>query len=184
MYRYNDGLETQRLITRFLTHADAPAWEAFLSDPIAGRFSPDNKNVPVAERAAKWIDFCLKRYHEQRYGLQALIEKETGIFVGQCGLILQEVGGVHEIEIGYHLFPQYWGKGYATEAARAFRDYGFENNIAPSIISLIHPDNTPSKQVALRNGMAYRETTTAFRTYECEIYRITKEEWLKIKDNK
>jgi [ribosomal protein S5]-alanine N-acetyltransferase len=184
MYLYNDGLETQRLTTRFLTAADAPAWELFLANPESGRFAPDDKKEPLTERAIKWIDFCLKRYQEQRYGLQALIDKGTGAFVGQCGLILQEVGGKNEIEIGYHLFPQYRGMGYATEAARAFRNYGFENDIAASIISLIHSDNTNSKHVALRNGMTFRETTTAFRNYPCEVYRITKEEWLKSENDK
>jgi len=182
MYRYNDGLQTPRLTTRYLTQADAPAWEAFLAHPIAGRFATDDKSIPLAQRAENWIGFCLKRYAEQRYGLQALIEKETGALVGQCGLILQDVGGIGEIEIGYHLLPQYWGKGYATEAARAFRNYGFETGVAPSIISLIHPDNHPSKQVARRNGMTYRETTTAFRNYPCEVYRITREEWLQLEE--
>lgn len=181
MYLYNDGLETNRLTTRFLTIEDASAWATFLADPVAGRFAPDDKAVPVAERAEKWIEFCLKRYREQRYGLQALIEKETGVFVGQCGLILQEVNGRNEIEIGYHLFSQYWGKGYATEAARAFRDYAFENDMAPAVVSLIHPDNASSQKVALRNGMTLRETATAFRNYECDVFRITKDEWLELK---
>lgn len=177
MYIYNDGLQTERLATRFLVPADAAIWAGFLKDEQASRFATFSGYTDPADRAKAWIDFTLARYENERYGLQALIEKATGEFIGQCGLILQEVDGQCEVEVGYHLFPRYWGQGYATEAARAFRDYGFENNQATSIISVINPLNEPSKKVARRNGMRLVKEDGRMRDGSYNIFRITRAEW-------
>ena len=131
--------------------------------------------------AQYWIDLCLKRYEENRLGLQALLDKETGAFIGQCGLLKQEVNGKPEIEVGYHLIGRYWGMGYATEAAQMFRDYGFENSATESLVSIIHPLNEQSKKVAMRNGMKLVDTRTIFREQEYHLYRITREEWESIR---
>jgi [ribosomal protein S5]-alanine N-acetyltransferase len=133
------------------------------------------------EMAKEVIALSLKRYEEGRFGLQALISKETGAFIGKCGLLLQEVNGKNEIEVGYHLLPAYWGKGYATEAAQRFRDYAFENNITDSVVSIIHPDNTLSKKVALRNGMQLVDAHAAFKGRKYELYRIKRKEWEELK---
>jgi ribosomal-protein-alanine N-acetyltransferase len=173
---YIDGLETDRLITLFLTPGDIPAWAEYFKDPIATQFATTGDKTPE-ELATDWVNFALKRYEENRLGLQALVHKETGEFIGQCGILVQEVNGKSEIEIGYHLFRKYWGQGYATEAARKFRDYGFENNVADSIVSIIHPLNIRSKKVAERNGMKLVDTKAIFRGKEHELYRITREKW-------
>ena len=173
---YTDHLETARLTTRFLTKDDVTAWVEYCKDPIATRFTAVPGKKPE-EMAKAGINVTLKRYKEKRYGLQALITKETGEFVGQCGLLLQEVNGKNEIEIGYHLIPRYWGKGYATEAAKKFRDYAFENNITDSVISCVDPDNTESKKVALRNGMRLVETNAVCKGAKYDLYRITRKEW-------
>lgn len=147
-----DRLQSARLTTRYVTLADAEPWLEYCNDPIAIEFTNIQGKSPE-ELVQVFIDFTLKRYEEQRGGLQALIEKETGAFVGMCGLFPQEVNGEEMIEVGYHLLRRYWGEGYATEAAQLFRDWGFENGVADTIVSIIHPDNIRSKQVALRNGM-------------------------------
>jgi len=82
-----------------------------------------------------------------------LILKETGRVIGECGLVWQEVDGVAEIEIGYHLRRELWGLGLTTEAARACRDYGFNQLGCDRLICLIHPDNLASRPVAEKNGM-------------------------------
>ncbi len=173
---YTDHLETPRLITRFLTQEDVAIWVEYCKDPIATRFTAFEGKTPE-EMAQASIDLSLQRYRENRYGLQALIDKETNEFVGKCGLLLQEVNGKQEIEVGYHLLPRYWGKGYATEAARRFRDYAFENDLADSVISLIDPDNTESKKVAIRNGMQLTETGAVCKGAKYDLYRITRKEW-------
>lgn len=137
---YTDGLESERLTTRFLNEGDIAAWSVFVGNDENIRYTSANYDIPKEQRADDWIRFTMERYRTGRYGLQALIEKSTGAFVGQCGLILQEVEGISEIEIGYHLQNSYRGMGYATEAASLFRDYAFEKNITASVISIIDPE--------------------------------------------
>jgi len=173
---YTDGLETERLITRFVTPDDAAAWVEYCSDPVATKFSAIAGKTP-GEMAEFVIDVTIKRYADQKGGLQALISKETGELVGQCGLMIQEVDHKMEVEIGYHLLRKHWGKGYATEAAAKFRDYGFENNLADSLVSIIDPKNVASKNVATRNGMQLVATGVQFKGNEYELFRITRREW-------
>ncbi len=132
--------------------------------------------------AAYVIDVTIKRYADNRLGLQALIDKQTGAFIGQCGILIQEVNGINEIEVGYHLLRKHWGKGYASEAAQMFRDYGFENKVADSLISIIHPLNFPSKNVALRNGMRMVARGIGFIGKQYDLFRITRKfEWEELK---
>ena len=94
----------------------------------------------------------------------------TGEFVGLCGLLTQEVDGKMELEIGYHLLPGQWHKGFATEAAVFCKAFAREKALAPSVISLIDPDNLPSQRVAERNGLQL-ERTTLFRGKPARVYR-------------
>jgi len=174
--QYTDRLETARLITRFLTPDDAAVWVEYCSDPVATRFTAMEGKTPE-EMAQEGIALSLKRYKENSFGLQALISKETGAFIGKSGLLLQEVNGENEIEVGYHLLPKYWGKGYASEAAQKFRDYAFERHLTDSVVSIIHAHNMPSKKVAVRNGMKLVDPNAIFRGKEYELFRITRKEW-------
>ena len=171
-YSYQDHLESTRLITRFVTADDAVIWERYMKDPDCTRFAGyDNSKTPM-ERANEWIEFCLLRYKEGRLGLQALINKDTGEFIGMCGLITQEVNGKTVVEIGYHLLREYWGLGYATEAAQLFKKYGFENKFADTLVSLINPNNIPSQKVAIRNGMVLTDSKAIFRGKECYMFSV------------
>mgnify|MGYP000424257444 CR=1 FL=1 len=123
-----------------------------------------------------WIARQIKRYETVGYSLSALELKETGEFIGQCGLIKQEVNGVEEIEVGYHLLPRFWGKGYATEAAQACMKFAFENEMTESIISLIVIENVPSQKVAERNGLK-QTLRMDYKGFDVYVYRISKEEW-------
>jgi ribosomal-protein-alanine N-acetyltransferase len=180
---YTDGLETPRLTTRFVTLDDVKIWTEYCSDPIATTYSAIADKTPE-EMSQYVIDTTIKRYADNRGGLQALISKETGEFIGQCGLFIQEVNGIQETEVGYHLLRRYWGKGYATEAAQLFRDYGFEHYLVDSIVSIIHPLNVPSQNVAKRNGMRLVETNAEFRGGKYDLYRITRQEWEALKSQK
>jgi ribosomal-protein-alanine N-acetyltransferase len=173
---YSDNLQAPRLTTRFLTIADAPAWVAYCSNPLATTYTALPGKTPE-EMAVAFTEFTLARYKENRLGLQALILKETGGFIGLCGLLLQDVNGRQEVEIGYHLIRRHWGHGYASEAAQMFRNYGFENNFADSIISIIAPGNQSSKNVAMRNGMRLAKTGVEFKGQTVDLFRIAREEW-------
>ncbi len=179
--KYTDGLETTRLITRFVVPEDAALWIEYFDDPVNCTFIPNTNMLPNEERAKEWIGYVLKRYAENRLGMQALIHKDTGELIGMCGLMIQEVSGSSETEVGYHLLRRHWGKGYASEAAQKFRDYGFENNMADSIVSIIHPLNFLSKNVAMRNGMSLSEKGGNWRGMEVDVFRITLPEWEKLK---
>jgi RimJ/RimL family protein N-acetyltransferase len=143
-------LETPRLILReFVTH-DAEDLARVICDPETMRYYPMRF---TREQADEWIARNLERYAADGHGLWAVVLKESGEFIGDCGVIRQHLEGGDELEIGYHLHRAQWGRGYATEAARACRDWIFANTAAPRAISLIRPENLPSRRVAERNGM-------------------------------
>lgn len=173
------NLTTERLRFRNLELADAITWEEFLSNSEAVKFFPPVTGIK--QGAVEWLEKSLKRYATDGFGLYALIEKNTNTFVGQCGLMIQEVDGIRELEIGYHLLPRFWKQGYASEAAIGCRDFAFKNHLADSIISLIVPENFPSQKVAQKNGMK-KEAETEWRGTKVFIYRITRDEWGKIRE--
>jgi ribosomal-protein-alanine N-acetyltransferase len=152
-------LQTQRLSLREFELEDVDALAAILSDPETMRYYP----MPF-DRAAvvDWILRNRTRYANDGFGLWAMILKATGDLIGDCGLVRQSVDGLDEIEIGYHVRRDLWGQGYASEAARACRDYGFSSLKVDRLISLIRPENLQSRRVAEKNGMTiWKETTRA-----------------------
>ncbi|MCE3227977.1 MAG: hypothetical protein K0S32_2528 [Bacteroidetes bacterium] len=177
MYIYEDNLETPRLITRKLEETDRDTLVEFFSDKdcteFLSRVMVDNDPVATSER---WIAKQLGRYSENRYGLQVLIEKRTGDFIGQCGLLAQEVNGVKELEVGYHIFKKHWGKGYAPEAAMRFMKYAFDNGLADSVISIIHVDNIKSQKVALKNGLK-KDKVIRYNNLDVVVYRMDKSDF-------
>jgi RimJ/RimL family protein N-acetyltransferase len=177
MNNYLRRKSTQRLIIRPLKLSDAKIWEAFILSETATRYFPDNFKLKP-ELSEKWIASQLQRYRKDGYGLMALEDMQSGKFVGQCGLLLQEVNGREEVEIGYHLLPKYWGKGYAIEAAQEFKRIGFEEEEATSLISLIHPDNRPSQKVAQRNGMQ-KSGECLHKGLAADIFRIDRESYFR-----
>jgi len=159
VYKYEDNLESKRLRTRFLTMDDVSQWTQFLADKEAVKYFP-KMDFPTAEaRSNFWMEKQLGRYANKHYGLQALYNKNTNEFIGQCGLMTQIVNDVTELEVGYHILPKYWGQGYAPEAAKLFLDYGFKNQLSDSIISIIHVDNKNSQRVAEKNGLQREKQT-------------------------
>src|SRR5580692_5510536 len=143
-------LETQRLLLREFQHEDLDALATILSDRETMRYYP----VPFDRAAvADWIQRNRTRYANDGHGLWAMILKSTRELIGDCGLVRQNVDAVDEIEIGYHVRRDLWSRGYATEAARACRDFGFANLGVDRLISLISPENLASRCVAEKNGM-------------------------------
>jgi ribosomal-protein-alanine N-acetyltransferase len=175
-YKYQDQLESERLVTRFLRTDDIYAWADFFSDNDAIEFIPDFGLKTNIERAKHMIDKQLDRYAQNRYGHQALIEKGTNKFIGLCGLLTQEVNNISEIEVGYHIIKQYWRRGFATEAAKIFIDYAFENGLSDSVISVIDIENIKSQRVAEKNGLIREKLTKYFDDEDVYIYRIYREQ--------
>lgn len=143
-------LETKRLRLREITQTDYKALSQILQDEetmyaYEGAFS--DKEVQ------EWLDRQIRRYKKWGFGLWAVILKETGDFIGQCGLTMQPWKDQEVLEIGYLFRRTHWHKGYATEAAKACKKYAFEILKAPEVCSIIRDTNIPSQKVALRNGM-------------------------------
>src|SRR5713101_4063847 len=131
-------LETERLLLREFVPEDVDPLAAVLSDPETMRYYP-----AALDRAgvAAWIERNQRRCADDGHGLWAMVLKSSGEVVGDCGLTRQTVDGSDEIEIGYHVRRDLWGRGYAPEAARACRDYGFARLGVNRLISLIRPEN-------------------------------------------
>lgn len=135
---------------RPMTNDDFAELLAIFGDTEVMRFYP----APFGERQMRdWLDWNQRSYKNHGYGLWSLLLRATGELIGDCGLVNQEVDGVQEIEIGYHIRRDLWGRGLATEAALACRDYGFDILDRRCLISLIHPQNTASRRVAEKVGM-------------------------------
>src|SRR4051812_13130820 len=110
-YAYKDGLQSERLYTRKLTLDHVPAWSEFFMDPVATEFLGMHVKESYEESARVWIERQMTRYNDDLYGLQALHDKRTGEFIGLCGLIAQDVDGIMQTEVGYHILSRHWGKG-------------------------------------------------------------------------
>lgn len=159
-------LETPRLLLRQLTAQDAEALQAVLGDPVAMEFYP----APLDRRGVdEWIGRNLERYRRDGHGLWAMLLRDSNQLIGDCGCVIQEVEGRHEVEVGYHVRRNLWGNGYATEASRACADYAFAGLGAKRVISMIRPENERSIRVAEKNGMI-REKIIFWRNYNHCIY--------------
>jgi len=125
--------------------------------------------------AKEWVAKTQKTYATRKIGFFACELKETGEFVGICGLLFQSpINGRDEIEIGYLFIRKYWGQGLATEAAHGCMEYGFHVRGFDRIISLIDPKNNRSIRVAERNGLT-EEGETLFKGRKALIYSARRE---------
>ena len=143
-------LETDRLYLRELTLNDFDAMLSIWGDAETMLYYPQPYDREMLTAA---MERQFKSYEENGYGLWAMILKSEEKLIGDCGLLLQEVDGVMEMEVGYHVNRNYWGKGYAPEAARACFEYGFQQLHRSRMISMIRPENQPSRRVAEKNGL-------------------------------
>jgi [ribosomal protein S5]-alanine N-acetyltransferase len=166
-------LETSRLVLREFCLEDAEALTAVLGDPETMRYYPAALDRAGVEQ---WIARNLRRYATDGHGLWAMVGKETGELIGDCGLTRQDVDGTNEMEIGYHVRRDLWRRGLATEAARACRDHGFTAFPLERLVSIIRVENVPSHRVAEKNGMTlWKEVTRAGLTHV--VYALRRERW-------
>lgn len=171
-----EGQETERLIFRPVLESDFDTWLRFCAFPNSVKYIfPKDQlalNDPL-EFCKIWFNRVNNRYENNLGGMNALIDKQTHELVGQCGLLIQTIDDLEELEIGYSLMPEYRGKGYALEAARKCKEFAFENNFRDSLISTIHIENEASAKVAKANGM-YLDKTTISHGDPVNIFRIKK----------
>ena len=167
-------LQTSRLILRSFREEDIDAMAELFANPDFMRFS-----LGVFIERKQTVAFIEKVMGWDRLGIPsqfAVVPRGEYAIVGYCGFYHHaEVPG--EIEIGYRLHPDYWNRGLITEAAGAVRDHAFRDQKLPRVISLIHPENSPSRRVAEKNGMTIEKQIT-FRSFPTLMYAITRSQWL------
>jgi len=139
-----------RLAFRELTAGDLDFVAALLGHPEVMRHYP---KVHTRAEALAWIERQRARYARDGHGLWLVSDRDTGEPRGQVGLVMQEIDGAAEPEIGYLIHRPFWRQGLATEAALATRAWAFETRGLPRVISLIRPENLPSQGVAAKLGM-------------------------------
>jgi [ribosomal protein S5]-alanine N-acetyltransferase len=168
-------ITTERLALRRLTHDDFTEVRRIHSDPdvmwvYGGVFSED--------KTREFIQRNLDRYEKHGVAFFAITMKDSGELIGCGGIIMQETDQGVEPEIGYQIRRDQQGNGFATEMARACMRYAFETMKADHIISLIRPDNMPSRRVAEKNGLSV-DREMMFHDMLHLVYRLTVREWRK-----
>ncbi|MGV3663302.1 MAG: GNAT family N-acetyltransferase [Prosthecobacter sp.] len=151
-------LETPRLIHRELVPEDAESLFRVYHEPDVLKYFVQGPPASVEEERAGIIRH-LGHYARHGFGLWATVLRDSGEVIGRCGLLAQAVDGVEETEVAYLLSPRFWGRGLASEAARAVRDLAFQELRLPRLVSIIHPQNLASKRVAIALGMKLSKTT-------------------------
>ncbi|HYZ20333.1 MAG TPA: GNAT family N-acetyltransferase [Gaiellaceae bacterium] len=157
-------LETDRLVLRRLSRDDVDSLAPYMADPEVMRYM--GGRTRTREETAARIERFIQMFDMDGIGQFAVERKEDGVVLGRCGILVWETDPwtalakaettkPTETEIGYLLGRLHWGRGYATEAATAVRDYAQSQLGEERIIALIHNGNDRSKRVAEKLGMSY-----------------------------
>lgn len=163
------AIETERLRLRPFQPDDAPTYfNTIHNDPEVMQYIT-GRPLPI-ERTHQAIERYRTHYETHGFTVWAVTDKATGTFLGHGGLITLPTGS--DVEIDYGFGKAYWGKGYATETARAVLRYGLEASGLNCIYALAFPPNLPSQRVMQKLGMTHRGKSTRFYNLELEIYTM------------
>lgn len=141
-------LRTGRIHLREIQDQDLVALGRIYADEQCMQFYPGTKSA--TDTLAWFQELAFDSYRLHGYGLWAVIDNMSGEVIGDCGITQQRTPAGTEPEIGYHLWRDFWGKGLATEAARACRGYAFGTLGLRRVVSITSPENIPSQKVAQR----------------------------------
>jgi RimJ/RimL family protein N-acetyltransferase len=151
-------VKTARLLLRRWRDDDLERLVALYGDPRVARFlSLDGRPWP-RERSVAVLESFRRQWRERGFGPWAVIDRHTGRWLGEIGLNeLADWPGPDKVEVGWELHPSVWGRGLATEGARAALRYGFEVVGLKRIISTARADNAASRRVMEKCGLAFQE---------------------------
>lgn len=178
-------LETERLILREILPEDVDGMYALDSDHLVQRYL-GNRPIKSKDEAMKVIDHIRKQYVENGIGRWAMVDKQSGDFIGWSGLkLMRELTNNHinYYDLGYRLIRKYWGKGYATESALASLEYGFEKLELQEIFGAAHVDNMASNKILTKLGL---ERLNSF-LYDGALhhwYKFDQKNWEKRKNHR
>lgn len=169
-------IETARLIIRRHTSDDADAFVEFMTDTEATRFLDFEPEQKTPGGARELLDYIIASYEtDDPVFALAIIDKETGAFMGSCGLSrLTDQDGV---ECFYSLLPRYWGWGFATEAALAMLFYAFEQLNLDKVVAHMSAENTRAWSVARNIGMTDMGPCEYKGMPDCRRFEITQAHW-------
>lgn len=173
--------ETKRLYAKKLTADSIFDLKKMLQDP---RVMYAYEGVFDDEMTEAWLNKMLWRYDEYGFALNGIYLKTTAEMIGQCGITMQEYQNSLVHEVGYLFCADFWHQGYATEAAKAARDYAFTVLKAPRVFAFVRDTNTASMNVARRCGLKaidiiikhYRNVTMPHIVFD-----LTQKEWSLLK---
>ncbi|MFZ0298987.1 MAG: GNAT family N-acetyltransferase [Candidatus Sulfotelmatobacter sp.] len=174
MARDTDRIESERLILRRIESADFEFFARIHADPIVARYLGNGKTRSVQETRAL-LERFFETYKSLELGPLAVLRKSDGVLIGRCGLsdmalevnaasgklprvwyqrsqVPSDTNVISEQELGYTFDRSYWGQGYASEAAARVFEYAASSMRFRRIVSVIHPDNSPSIKVAKKCG--------------------------------
>jgi RimJ/RimL family protein N-acetyltransferase len=169
-------LETDRLVIRTYAERDAEPWLALVNDANVTRFLPPRPSPVTLEDFQEALQRRRAMERERGHAMWAVESKQTGAFIGQCGLYPAELKGP-EVELAYHFTTASWGKGYATEAAiavlgRAFGPVGLDR-----VIAVVMPANVGSCRVVEKAGMRFEGSATYYEIPGLRKYVADRERW-------
>jgi len=148
-------LDTERLQIRQLSKEDAPFIFQLVNEPSFIQNIGD-RGVRTLADAEKYIENGpVASYARNGFGLCLVTLKESGESIGMCGLIKREA--LEDVDIGYAFLPQFWSKGYAFEAAQAFKQYAREVVGLTRLVAIVDPNNQGSIRVLEKLGMAFEK---------------------------
>jgi RimJ/RimL family protein N-acetyltransferase len=173
-------LQTERLLLREMTEADAEHLVRLAQNPNVTRYLPEPPLAGV-EEAVRLLKAVIFPQYANRIGRWAVVRRDTGELIGWCGL--KYIAGANEYDLGYRYFEEHWGRGYATEAALAVLRYGVERLRGARIVGKAMVGNAGSRRVLEKVGLAFEayvvEDCGAFEAYvvedcgEVAVYALT-----------
>ena len=174
------NITTPRLTLRRFTLDDFELLVRLHADPEVMQYAGGVKN---REQTEEVLRVRILEYYERfpGLGIWATIERSTGVCCGTH--LLNHIRGESMIQLGYLLFPEFWGRGYATEMSIAVLRYGFADRKLPRIHALTDQENVPSQQVLLKAGLHRQpDRTFADPSYQGRkpfaFFERSAEEWL------
>lgn len=167
-------IKTERLLLREMTHSDFDALYAVLADSDIMRHYPYTFD---AARVERWINVNIDRCRIFGFGLWAVCLLDGSKMIGDCGLTMQPIHGLIRPEIGYHIRKDMQQKGYASEAAKAVRDWAFEHTPFNMLYSYMTSDNISSQRTAMAYGCSLAETYLDEQGDAISVYALSRAAW-------
>ena len=179
-------LETERLLLEPWSDAATELLVRLSADPRVMRHIGDGTCRPESEARAAGARI-VRHWSEHGFGWRAAVDRTTHAHVGLVALSYAQPGAAGlepgEVELGWWLAPDAWGRGFATEGGLAVRDEAFERLAVAGLVARLQPANAASARVAARLGMSHELDTTEAAGRAVAVYRLRREDWERAKSS-